>query len=173
MEMAEKLGGLKKSIESAERRKAEEKRRELAREEREESANRKFWGEEGKKLDEKLKLAEDIFRWGRGFSRSEEYRRLLDILSDDSLWFYGGGWGHERSGDNGRWSRLYLRRDGTLYYWAGYKWMPCGPEWIFRTPRELAKRLTKNYLKELHRFIATGRVYERLREEVSEALDET
>lgn len=166
--MTEKLEALNKAIKSAEKQKAEEKREEEEERRKEERADRKFWQGEGKKLGEKLRLAEDIFRWGREFSRGKEYRKLLKIHNiRDYLPLHRSWWGHEREGRGfGCVSELHLRRDGTLYYNTRYKWFPYPYKRNFKTASELAKGLTWGYLKGLHQFIVTGQVYKELREEV-------
>lgn len=171
-----KLEKLKKAVKSAEKRGAEDKRYAEEQEKKEERIEREFWQGEGRKFDEKLRLAEEVFRWCREFCRTDEYRKLLargiSFAQDleDSLQFYYGGWGHERgNGDCGRGSRLCLRKDETLFYCAGYKWMWPVYERHFKTAKELARELTKEYLKELHQFISTGEVYDELREEVKSA----
>lgn len=176
--ITEKLKALNRAIKSAEGRRAEEKQWVEKQRKKEEKADRRFWQEESRKLDKKLGLAEDIFRWCRKFSRTKEYRKMLALGFDcgqdikKSLKLYYGRWGHERGRgmDDSCLSQLCLRKDGTLHYIAGYKWMWPLHERTFKTARELAKGLTKDYLKELHHFITTGRVYEKLQKEVKESL---
>lgn len=168
--MTEKLRTLNRAIKSAEKKIAEEKREAEEVRKKEERADREFWQGERRNMGEKLRLAEDIIRWSRKFCRSEEYRRLRRIDFSDYLTFYCSWWGHKREGRGfGCVSQLYLRKDGTFYYSTRYKWFPYPYKRTFKTARELAKRLTRDYLKELHQFIATGRVYEKLRKKVEEA----
>jgi hypothetical protein len=171
--MTEKLEALNRAIKSAERQIAEEERQAEEETKKEERAESKFWQREERKLAEKLRLAEDIFHWSRKFCRGEEYQKLLKIRgARDYLPLYCSWWGHKREGRGfGCVSQLYLRKDGTFYYNTRYKWFPYSYKRTFKTARELAKGLIKDYLKELHRFIATGLVYEELRKEVEEALE--
>ena len=181
--MTEKLRGLNRAIKSAEKRIAKEKRREEGETKTFEKAVRKFWQGREKRPSNKLELAKEIFRWGKEFSRSEEYRRLINLdrhLSEaltfwgnNSLWIYGEPWGGgEDEESSKRRFNLYLDEDGTITYCFpshGIGGSGTGVSGL-ETPRELADELSMEHLKRLFAFIATGRGYEELRKNLKEAL---
>jgi len=52
-------------------------------------------------LERKLDYAEKIFVWAREFSRTDTYRRLLNLINlrppeCDKVYVNGGGWAHEQ-----------------------------------------------------------------------------
>lgn len=68
---------------------------------------------------------------------------------------------------------LYLDEGGTITYCFPSHGIGGSGTGVMglETPRELAEKLSKEHLKRLFAFIATGRVYEELRKEVEEALE--
>lgn len=151
--------------------------------EREAEAQRKYLRlqeYEKDKHDEKLRLSEGIFGWGKEFLESREYRDIAKLIRQDpfafpghrpdKLWIYNGGWGHEPGKEEsyGCWSRFYLLSEGAFEYSAGYKWMGfIGPEIVFQRPSSLASRLSHTYIERLHDFLISGKVNEYLAKNIT------
>lgn len=109
-------------------------------------------------LGEKRALSGEIFTWAKEFARSPEYKRARGFLERD-LEIFSGEWGHELSQFSG-WSEINLVPDGTLVYEYGHKWV-CR-SFAIASPEELAKKLSYAYLKELHAFVHSDKVWRRI-----------
>jgi len=125
MDAKDDLKGLEEAIERAEE---EHRRRENEREERarlNELEKKRSREEENEKLKVKLEMAEEIFRWGKEFSQSDLYKRLVALHCGSAC--YSSFWGHSKNGRAfGCYSSLSLKEDGTFYYSTRYKWMNGG-----------------------------------------------
>lgn len=113
-------------------------------------------------LEKKVQMAEGIFTWAADFSQTELYKRISKISIERGVYVFGGGWGHRVPYDDGYgcWSRMYLKLNGSLFYWAGYKWMPTGPEFIVKSPQKLVEKLCYKYLSDFWRLVESKKVYD-------------
>jgi len=126
-----------------------------------------FLLEEAKLLPKKIKLYKQILAWRNKFIKSKQFKRVFSEF--DELVIFWSKWGHMEFPEfGGGWSRLYLEESGKLRYWAGYKWMPIGPEIVFTDNLKNAEEFTYKYLEELYKLIETGKIYKNIAEEVNE-----
>lgn len=168
-EINEKIESLDDEIQKYETQKriADDKRRqyELAKKQK----IKALLAEEAKLLPEKIALYKEILAWRDGFVKTEQFKRAFNALSSCTI--FGSNWGHiklQEFGSGGCWSRLDMDKSGALGYGAGFKWMGTGPRFPLKRNPETAKKLTYNYLKELHNAINTGKIYARIAKELSE-----
>lgn len=148
------------------------KRVETSKEKQEDLAWKKkltdFKANELKLLPKKIELYKNILAWRNKFIKSKQFKKVFH--ERDECVIFWNGWAHElpRFGGPGCWSRLYLEETGKLRYWAGYKWMPTGPEIVFTDNLKNAEEFTYKYLEELDISIKTGKVYKTIAEELKE-----
>lgn len=131
-------------------------------------------------LGRKLSFAERVLIWAREFSQTDTYKRLLETINlrisgHDEIYVNGGGWAHELPCNHSvyncyseydkscDWSRLYLKQDSTLHYWAGYRQHPGTADFIIKTPEELTQKLCSAYIAKLAGKVETCTVYKTIR----------
>ena len=175
IDMENNLKDLERTIGIAEKRLGRKKEKKEEEKRLVDLADRRFWEQEDEKLKVKLELTKDIFEWGKNFSQSSLYKRLTTLAAENSgisIWGYSSFWRHKRDGkDQRRIAQLDLKEGGTFFYSGWYKWMGCGPKMTFKNPEEMAKRLTYDYLNELHKFIKSGKGYECIKGRLQRELD--
>jgi hypothetical protein len=146
----------------------------LAYKQAEKEKNYRYAQNENSMRPEKLKMSNDIFQeCGKLIQDEEVWGQLASGHKGESdfeleVWF--NGWGHKEGCATG-WSHLYLKSvDGVpaLRYWAGFKWMPTGPNITMGTPEELAGNLSHEYLKKLHGSLTSKGVYALIRDKYRE-----
>lgn len=110
--------------------------------------------------EKKLPIAKKIFAWVSDFAATDIYKKMIAVISSGEVHIYGGGWGHEVPHNEGFgiWSRLSVRPNGTLCYFAGFK-SAGGKQIEFATPEQLADGLNHIYLSRLLNKIETEEVY--------------
>lgn len=144
-----------------------------ARKEKQEEANYEKWAgvarrwleNEKAKHRKKLELSESILAWAREFAAGKEYGRVQKLLDGREVEIFGGGWGHEppsEYGSYGCWSRVSIKRDGSLGYVAGYKWCGSDIDLVLKDKEEMAGKLGYNYLLELNDFLHSKMVWQKL-----------
>ena len=159
------LEKLSEGIQKHEAKKLARVKMEQAEEQKEVEEERKFWGRESKLFPKKKKLYNEILEWRDKFVKTNEFKKIFKIFDksyQDNIIIFEGGWGHDRHGYYSCWSRLFLEKSGDLSYFAGYKWMGTGPEFVLRRNDKndkTVRKLTYSYLKELHDHIRSEEVY--------------
>ncbi|MCL5115474.1 MAG: hypothetical protein M1528_03000 [Candidatus Marsarchaeota archaeon] len=155
---------LEKRIALAEARAERQRKAEEANEARWARVARRWLENEKAKHKEKLELSESILAWAKEFAASKEYGRVQMLLDNNEIRIFDGEWGHEppsEYGSYGCWSHVSVRKDGSLEYWAGYKWTSSSAH-ILRSKEEMASKLGYNYLSELNDFLHSKRVWQKL-----------
>ncbi len=151
------------AIDEKKKRDAKERKQRLDEEHKESEADRKFWEKEKKLLPKKLDMAKEIFVWGREFQKTQVFDYLRSVPLPSS------NWGHVKGNDDpGRWSTLYLTKEGCFHYKPGYKWMGYKPSGslILKTPKEMAEKMTFHYLNELYNSIKSGKAYKFIKNQI-------
>jgi len=163
------LENLNREIDSYKAKKHARTMQEQRERKKEQEENRDFESKEKKLLGKKLQIYNEIAAWRNKFVKANA--SLMSLLDEDEIIIYYGNWGHERPAYSsyGCWSRVYLEKSGKLRYWAGYKWMPSGPE--FNLNQQIVSRLSYDYLNKLHRHVITGQVYKTIKQEIKERED--
>lgn len=139
-------------------------------ERKETEIERKFWEKENKLLPEKIKMSKEIFKWANEFAESKEYKKIIQLAKTyfipslvdavgQGLRIYGiDGWGHTTEyKEHGLHSYLYVEPKGGFQYAPFYKWIGL-EKFSLEKPEELAQKLSKAYIKDLHEHIESGKV---------------
>ena len=130
---------------------------------------RKAKEEEEQAFEQKLAIANKAFAWAEDFLKDDQLQSRLanqeSVIQVHGTQIYGNVWGHDftkTEHDRECWSRLFImnQKKVMFYYWAGYKWMDTGPEWIITEPEEFARLLSIRYLHDLEKAIDSGSIYE-------------
>lgn len=133
---------------------------------------RKFIETEHGLNPEKIKLYKEIVKWKNDFVKSKQFKKLLKtyfVNGEHEIIIFWSDWGHNKPDyPGGDWSRLYVTNKRKLRYFAGYKWMPSGPDNYLSDDFIWAKRFMHKYWKELHQHIKSGEVYETIKDELKE-----
>jgi len=161
-----RLQELRVAIGAAETVAAAKERRMNEEEERERRAEKESRERERRSHSEKVKLAEEVFRWCGKFCKTKEYRRL-DILTEaEGVKSFCVGHGDSRC----CWY-LHVRNDGSLRYAPFSGGISQKRERVLNTPKQLASELTLEKIKQVHHSIVTGKVYEYLKWNLRRFLD--
>ena len=134
--------------------------------ERERQADKESHKLECRSRGEKVKLAEEVFRWCGQFCKTKEYLRL-DVLNErEGVKSFCVGHGDSRC----CWY-LHVLDDGSLRYAPFSGGISQKRERVLNTPKQLASELTLEKIKQVHHSIVTGKVYEYLKWNLRRFLD--
>ncbi|MBS3146014.1 hypothetical protein J4414_04395 [Candidatus Woesearchaeota archaeon] len=161
------IENLNKAIKGYENKKKVRIRLEKEEELKEQEKETKYKENEKKLGGEKLATYKKILAWKEDFIKTKQFKKLFNKDEDDII-IYWGGWGHKQPsyGGHGCWSRIYLEKSGRLRYWAGYKWMPTGPD--FCLDQKTFQKLSYDYLNKLQQDISKGEIYKTIAKELKE-----
>ena len=148
---------------SQKKRKARERREELAEKEKRTA----YKAREAKLLPKKIELYEKIIAWRDEFSKTEQFKKVFRVLEQTII--FNNGWASSEGNNFGGWSRLLLERNGRLTYEEGYKWI--GVRSSFELTSNAEKEspfFSHKYLSELYDSIKSGEVYHTIAAELKE-----